>query len=108
MRTLTRRHRRVVTKWLPDSAKYSSYFIGIDSDNNGYINTNKNTDRMLAEDKMEGSTAKPITYFPGHLQNIPDDYKHVPLRVTAALGNATHFSFHYTDNIAVYRVSKGF
>ena len=81
--------------------------LDIDSDNNGYINNwDKNPDRNKAEDLMEESTAKPITYFPGHLQNIPDDYKHVPLRVNAALGNATHFSFHYTDNIAVYRVGN--
>jgi len=54
--------------WWPGGVRYIRPSVDIDSDNNGYINNwDKNPERNKAEDLMEESTAKPITYFPGQV-----------------------------------------
>jgi len=79
--------------------------LEIDSDNNGYINTENteaNNFRRDAENKMKESTPKPITYFP-NATGVQNDYIYEPLRV--AFDEANHvglkYSFHYTANIKV-------
>ncbi|MGL6195706.1 MAG: hypothetical protein ACRC2T_12895 [Thermoguttaceae bacterium] len=82
--------------------------LDIDSDNNGYINSDKNKDRQTEEDKIEETTPRPITYFPSTILNITDDYRQIPLRVTAPPNiagsmNGVQYSFDYTDAIKVYK-----
>ncbi|MDR1480756.1 MAG: LamG domain-containing protein [Planctomycetaceae bacterium] len=73
-----------------------------DSDNNGYINSDKNADREKAELTMGTSVPKPITYFPNPdiaNNNPPDAYRHAPLKVDAP--NGTILKFECTDNLAI-------
>ena len=66
--TLTRTPEFYVTEYFVD--------LDADSDNNGYINTSANPTREKAEDEMEASVGKRITYFPDE-RDVPDDYMYV-------------------------------
>ena len=79
--------------------------LDVDSDNNGYINTAANAGRMRAEDAMEESTAKPITYF-GAVVAATGVARYIPIHlslVTTIPG--AKFSLHYTDNLVVYKAA---
>lgn len=90
--------------------------LDVDSDNNGYINNKtKNSKRADAEDAMEESVGKPITYFANasDVEKDCQDYVYVPINVNLQTtdsplvsSDATNLrvSFSYTTNLAVYRV----
>ena len=75
----------------------------IDNDNNGYINTTKNAERMKAEDDMEEQTAKPITYF-GTSSPHPEWARYIPLRLNIqADATGITFSFICSNNVSIYK-----
>jgi hypothetical protein len=77
--------------------------LDIDSDNNGYINTDQNLVRMDAEDTMEETHAKRITWInpaldPNHAS------RYIPIRLSISNARPTDFySIHYTPNLKVYK-----
>jgi len=81
--------------------------LDIDSDNNGYINTPKNKGREDAEDALEETVGKPITFF-GESgvdeAEHPDPARYVPLRLSLSPPDkVTHFSVENTDNVEVFK-----
>lgn len=92
----------------------SEYFVDldVDSDNNGYINTSLNQVREKAEDEMEASVGKRITYFSDET-NVPGDYMYVPIRVkeirspySPLLDERVYYSFECSTNLELYRWSS--
>ena len=92
----------------------SEYFVDldVDSDNNGYINTFGNTVREKAEDEMETSVGKRITYFSDET-NVPGDYMYVPIRVKEIRSpysplhdERVYYSFECSTNLELYRWSS--
>jgi len=88
--------------------------LDVDSDNNGYINDKtENPIRADAEEAMEESVGKPITYF-GNATDVHNDYAYVPINVNLQTTDSPllssdasniRVSFSYTkDNLEIYRV----
>ena len=97
------------------SLKTTSYWIDldVDSDNNGYINDKtENPIRADAEEAMEESVGKPITYF-GNATGVHREYAYVPIYVNLQTTDSPllssdasniRVSFSYTKNLEIYRV----
>ncbi|MBQ1278644.1 MAG: hypothetical protein IIY07_08380, partial [Thermoguttaceae bacterium] len=86
--------------------------LDVDSDNNGDINKTENPIRADAEEAMEESVGKPITYF-GNATGVHEDYAYVRIYVNlqttdSPLVNSDasniRVSFSYTKNLEIYRV----
>ena len=102
--TLTRTPEFYVTEYFVD--------LDVDSDNNGYINTSANPTREKAEDGMEASVGKRITYFSDET-GVPDDYMYVPVRVKnirapsfPLQGGRVYYSFECSANLELYKWSS--
>ncbi|MDR1477396.1 MAG: hypothetical protein LBJ00_00460, partial [Planctomycetaceae bacterium] len=95
-----------------DAALTGDSIIVTDSDNNGIVSDySKNATRAEAEHDMgsdaNNPTAKPITYFPSTVSPVPDDYKHVQVRIIpGAVTNLTKYRLKCTGNLEVVRGTK--
>jgi len=78
--------------------------LDVDTDNNGYINTEANKPRMKWEETNEAQIGKPITYFGPNSPHpeFPSSARYIPLRLTASseLTNGM-FSLDWTANLQV-------
>lgn len=86
--------------------------VDVDSDNNGDINKTENPIRADAEEAMEESVGKPITYF-GNATGVHNEYAYVPIHVNLQTTDSPllssdasniRVSFSYTKNLEIYRV----
>jgi hypothetical protein len=86
-----------------------SFKLLTDSDNNGYItDPTKNAEAARNEYYMghivlDKATPKPLTFFPQAIlaqQIVPDDYRHVQLKINADVNNTT-YKFECTDNLEI-------
>ena len=80
--------------------------IDVDSDNNGYINSNGNASDISREDDLETIEGKPITFFPQSISGVTDDYRFVDLQIRNIelennVSTNIFYSFQFTSNLAV-------
>jgi len=86
---------------------YTAIDLDIDSDNNGYINSDKNVDRRDAEDVMEETVGKPITYFSDFVHPSPIAV-YIPMKLaTADAKPGQSYSFSGSSSLKVLKRTDG-